>query len=263
MNSKRGLWIAGNWKMNHGPKATADFFQKILTAPKPSRSVQVSIFPPALSLASALEAAHGSWISIGSQNTHGKPSGAFTGEVSAEMIKELGCSLSLVGHSERRQHFGETDRSCGERIQGLLTQAIRVLFCYGETKTERESGKTEAVIKTQLSQAFAGVDAALLKAALLDGRLSLAYEPVWAIGTGLVATPEQAEAAHAYSRQELLNLCGQDCAQAAKILYGGSVTLENAEILLKCPNVDGLLIGGASLKPDSFSGIVTIASSAL
>ena len=267
MNAQRGLWIAGNWKMNHGLKATREFFDKIFQTRRAAdglcKSIQVSIFPPATSLNTALEFTRGSWISVGSQNTHGKASGAYTGEVSAEMLKELGCGLSLVGHSERRQHFGETNRSCGERMQGLLAQGVQVLFCYGELKAERETGKTDQVIESQLRDAFQAIDTELLKTALSSGQLRLAYEPVWAIGTGLVATPEQAEAAHAFSRKQLGALAGPECADKTQILYGGSVTLENAQTLIQCANVDGLLIGGASLKPESFSGIVAIAQSAL
>lgn len=176
--------------------------------------------------------------------------GAFTGEVSGPMLQEIGISTVLVGHSERRQYFGETDESVRKRSESLLAQGFKVILCIGETRTEREQNQTQEILKRQLQGALP--EAGKGAASYLNGQLVLAYEPVWAIGTGLTATPAQAEEAHQFIRELMIQRFGAEAAQKTPILYGGSVTPENVDSLLACPNVDGALVGGASLKPDGF-----------
>jgi triosephosphate isomerase len=247
--------LAGNWKMNHGPEAARAFFLELETltpAGSDFDSIERVIFAPMLSLQASLEAARSQKIWIGSQNTHFEKSGAFTGEVSGPMLAELGIRWSLTGHSERRQHFGETDETVFKRTISLLEQGFEVMACIGETRSERESNQTEAVLARQL--------ASLLQARIApfcDGRLTIAYEPVWAIGTGLTATPAQAQEAHGYCRKKILELVGPAASEKTRILYGGSVTTENISELLRCPDVDGGLVGGASLKSSSFSKLTS------
>ncbi len=252
----RGVLIAGNWKMNAAPAETRAFFAA-LRADLASSSVAMSLqtgklraalFTPAVSLTTALECANalGAPLSVGSQNTHWEKSGAFTGEISGPMLREIGIGASLVGHSERRQYFGETDETARKRAESLLAQDFSVIFCIGETRAEREAGATESVLRRQLD---AGLPADWSSA---GNRFVIAYEPVWAIGTGLTATPEQAEAAHAFIRAHLTAKTSAEHSDKLLLLYGGSVTPENIATLLACPNVDGGLVGGASLKPASF-----------
>ena len=270
----RGILIAGNWKMNHSPKETESFFfairegaKKALDARAMSAlaggTLQAQVIPPALSMARAMELAKSAPfpISVGSQNTHWERKGAYTGEVSGPMLSELGITWSLTGHSERRQYFGETDETVRKRTESLLDQKFRVIACIGETRAEREAGRTLEVLTRQVNGIFpeAGKGAALA----LDGRLVIAYEPVWAIGTGLTATPEQAEDAQKAVRKLLWDRFGMDAAARTPILYGGSVAPENADSLLSCPNVDGALVGGASLKPDGFLSLLASGARAL
>jgi triosephosphate isomerase len=196
-------------------------------------------------------------LGIGAQNAYGLASGAFTGEISAPMLEELGVRAALVGHSERRQHFGETDETAKKRAEGLLTQGLEVVYCIGETRAEHEAGRTRAVLEKQLSALLSGQ-----ATKYLDGRLILAYEPVWAIGTGLTATPQQAEDAHSFLRAELAKVSAA-AAEKTPILYGGSVTPDNIDSLLTRPNVDGCLVGGASLKPAGYLKMVLAGFSAL
>jgi triosephosphate isomerase len=265
MDSKRGVLIAGNWKMNHGPKGTLEFASALRSSwekdlsPKTRAAISngrliAHVFPPFLSLREAQEGLKGLPVSIGGQNVHFEEKGAYTGEVSGPMLRELGIEWTLVGHSERRQYFGETDASVKKRAESHLRQGFKVILCYGETRSEREDGRTESILRTQLEN---GLPEAWSEA------LVLAYEPVWAIGTGLTATPEQAEEAHAFSRELLSQRYGEDAARKTKILYGGSVTPENLTSLLSQPNVDGGLVGGASLKPESFLSLLEEAGKAL
>jgi triosephosphate isomerase len=195
----------------------------------------------------------GTGIAIGAQNVHWEKSGAFTGEISGQMIKELGIGVALTGHSERRQYFGETDETVRKRTESLLEQGLQIVACIGETRTERESGQTVAVLQRQITSLFSGQKDL---GPYLDGKLSIAYEPVWAIGTGLTATPAQAEEAHQVIRKSIWDRFGMDAAGKVSILYGGSVTPENIEALMSCPNIDGALIGGASLKPEGYLSMV-------
>lgn len=252
--------IAGNWKMNHGPVATGDFFGELnaLIGKQPAQTIKADlcIAAPSISLPAALfgtrlvAMAGGPPIALAAQNAHGAEKGAFTGELSAAMLKEVGAVLSLVGHSERRTLFSETDELISARARGLLTQGVSVIYCIGETLAEREANQTEAVLERQLKHV--PWDAAAIAS---GAELILAYEPVWAIGTGKTATPEQAQAAHAFVRQQL----PPALAVKTRILYGGSVTPENAAILLACPDVNGALVGGASLKAASFLAIAQAA----
>lgn len=272
MNAARGVLIAGNWKMNHGPKAAREFADSLVgpwsrlspaaCAAIADRGLQALVFPPFLSLAATKDefAKHGLPVSVGAQNVHWDEKGAYTGEISGPMLKELGFDWTLVGHSERRQHFGETDATVRKRAESHLKQGFRVVLCIGETRAEREAGQTEAVLERQLTQGLPALPEAGQALALGWGdRLVLAYEPVWAIGTGLTATPAQAEEAHAFVRAEAAKRYSPAIAAKLQILYGGSVTPENVAGLLDCPNVDGGLVGGASLKPESFAAMVATA----
>jgi triosephosphate isomerase len=219
------MLIAGNWKMFKGPAATREF----AAAFTPPAAVDVVIVPPFVSLGAAVAAG----LTTYAQNVHWASEGAFTGEISAPMLLELGVTGALVGHSERRQLFGETDETVALRVEAALAAGLRVIACVGELEEERESGETEAVLRRQV---------AVLPD---DERLVVAYEPVWAIGTGRTATPELAQEAHAFVKSML----------DRPVLYGGSVKPENAAELLAQPDVDGALVGGASLDPASFAGI--------
>jgi triosephosphate isomerase len=258
MDKNRGILIAGNWKMNHGVRATAEFAATVKAKWTTSLANATRIamadgklgallFPPFLSLETARHEFMGTQVEIGAQNVHFEEKGAFTGEISGPMLKELGLETTLVGHSERRQYFGETDATVKKRAESHLRQGFTVVLCYGETRGEREAGQTNAVLERQLRDGLPSE---------WNERLILAYEPVWAIGTGLTATPEQAEEAHAFSRELLVRKYGEVNAAKMKILYGGSVTPENVVGLLAQPNVDGGLVGGASLKAESFLALL-------
>ena len=264
MNSKRGVLIAGNWKMNLGVSETRRFFDTLAKTPsltQPTNGLRLCLFPPYLSLSQALGCARGSdsLVSIGAQNAHWEKKGAFTGEVSGVMLQELGISWVLVGHSERRQYFGETSATVCKRTLSLLEQGFHVIVCIGETLKERQEGLTEKVLKEQVEQ---GVPQIHLRADL-PGELILAYEPVWAIGTGQTASIEQAQAAHEWIRKVLSTHLNTSIAAQTQILYGGSVTPENISPLLKCNDIDGALVGGASLKAESFASLATQAQSLL
>jgi triosephosphate isomerase len=262
MKKPRGILIAGNWKMNHGQKATEEFFQLLKpskhSAELKSGQLRACIFPPMTSLEHASRAAKKApfAVAVGAQNLHWEKSGAFTGEISGAMAQELGANWALVGHSERRQYFGETDETARKRTESLLTQGFTVILCIGETRTEREQGQTHVVLSRQL-------DGALSAATPLQGKLILAYEPVWAIGTGLTATPAQAEEAHQFIRKHLWDRFGMEASGRTPLLYGGSVNTENVDTLLACPNIDGALVGGASLKPDGFLALIEAGGRAL
>jgi triosephosphate isomerase (TIM) len=230
----QAVLIAGNWKMFKGPGETRAFLERF-RAPE---GVDVVVCPPFVSLTAAVDSGH----TVYAQNAHWEPSGAYTGEVAPDMLAELGVQGTLVGHSERRQLFGETDEMVARRARAALAAGLGVIACVGETIEQRESGDTELVLKIQ-------VEAIAFAAGEHDG-LVLAYEPVWAIGTGKVATPGQVREAHAFVKQ-LLDV---------PVLYGGSVKPENAEELLGVPDVDGALVGGASLEPESFAAICETAA---
>ena len=242
--------IVGNWKMHKGVAETAAFLEGLLAAGQPG-GVEVVVCPPFTSLANAAMLLTGSAVGLGAQNVHWEAQGAFTGEVAAPMLAELGVGWVIVGHSERRALFGETDASAVRRAACAQAHGLEVIFCVGETLAEREAGATFAVLERQI----AGLGA------LDPAHLVVAYEPVWAIGTGRNATTEQAQEAHAELRRRLAGIFGAGAAERLRILYGGSLKPSNSAELLAQPDVDGGLIGGASLDVDSFCAIMRDAAS--
>jgi triosephosphate isomerase len=242
--------LAGNWKMYKTPRETADFFAKFLPLVAAADHCEIVIAPPFVDIPAAVEAARGSRVGIGGQNLDPHAEGAYTGEVSGPMLAAAGCRWVIVGHSERRQYFGETDATVLARTRAALAAGLSPIVCVGELLAEREAGRTNDVLAAQ----FAGGLAPL--AAAEFARLVIAYEPVWAIGTGRTATPEIAADAHRALRALIAARHGAAAAQAARILYGGSVKPDNIRGLMAQPDIDGALVGGASLEPASFAAIV-------
>jgi triosephosphate isomerase len=240
--------IAGNWKMYRGGAAGCLLAQELVTACGDIATVQVVIAPPFTVLAAVATEIQGSRIDLSGQNLHPKAEGAFTGEVSGPMLLEAGCRWVIVGHSERRQYFGETDGSVRDKVNAAIGLGLRPIACVGETLAEREAGKTLDVVHRQ-------VDAFVAELVKKPGFGVIAYEPVWAIGTGKVAGPEQAQEVHAAIRARLKGVSAE-LADVTPVLYGGSVKPDNAQGLLGCPDVDGALVGGASLEAESFARIV-------
>lgn len=226
---------------------------ELLDTLNPRQGVQVAVCPPAVYLHDVGAALRGSQIALGAQNMHAQNEGAFTGEVSGPMLRDLDCRYVILGHSERRQLFGETDDSVSEKISAALSHGLTPIVCVGETLDQREAGTTQSVIATQVRGSLAGLGADE------GGKIVLAYEPVWAIGTGKTASPEQAEEVHAQIRGLLTEMFGEPTANRICIQYGGSVKADNARELLSQPNIDGALVGGASLKSESFAAIVAAA----
>lgn len=245
----RRLLIAGNWKMHKGVAETTTFLEALLGEDLPT-TVDVLCCPPATSLPAAAMIATGSTIHIGAQNVHWETSGAFTGEIAAPMLSELGIGWVIVGHSERRTLFGDTDETTSARAAAAQAAGLEVVYCVGESLSERDAGDTFAVLEEQAG-ALRNLD---------PEQLVLAYEPVWAIGTGRTATPAQAQEAHAFLRVRLASMFGGEASEAIRILYGGSLKPENARELLALADVDGGLIGGASLDVRSFSAIIRAAA---
>ncbi len=248
MNRKK--IIAANWKMYKTPAESRQFMEEFVPLVAGHTRDEIVICPPFLDVAAVVEKAAGTSIEVGAQNLYWEKEGAFTAEISAGMVLGAGCKWVILGHSERRQYFGETDDTVNRRLKVALEAGLAPIVCVGEVKEEREAGITEDVLRRQCTRAFAGISAR--KAA----KMAVAYEPVWAIGTGLTATPEMAVEAHVLIRQEAANVFGDDFAKHLRILYGGSVKPENAHALLSQTEIDGALVGGASLKADSFSKIV-------
>lgn len=249
MATRRPL-IAGNWKMNKTVKEAEAFVAELRKVVAADEAVDVCIAPPAIALDRVTQTLAGSPIMVAAQNVHPEPKGAFTGEISPTMLSALGCHASLVGHSERRQLFGEDDAFLRQKVEALLEYGVQPILCLGETLEEREAGQTIERIDAQLDAALKG---------LTTGQAShiiLAYEPVWAIGTGRTATPEQAQEVHAHIRSRLVDLFNQDTADATRILYGGSVKPSNVHALMSEPDIDGALVGGASLALDSFTQLI-------
>jgi triosephosphate isomerase (TIM) len=245
----RRKFICGNWKMFKTP-AEATALVRELRARLSETGVQVAIAPPFTALESAKAALAGSPVQLFAQNCHFEKQGAFTGEVSAPMLKALGCDGVILGHSERRQHFGDTDELVNKRLKSVLGEQLDAIVCVGETLAEREAGKTWEVVSRQTRGALAGLTVEQLL------HVTIAYEPVWAIGTGKTATTAQAQEVHGQLRGLLRELGGPAVADAVRILYGGSVKPENAAELLSQPDIDGALVGGASLKSEDFARIV-------
>ncbi len=251
----RRMLIAGNWKMN----LTANEARAVIAALRAeidrdaaalARDRDVMIAPPAVIIPAASQALAGSSIALGAQNMHFEDKGAFTGEVSAPMLKGFGVTHVIVGHSERRHVFGETDELINRKVIAALRHGMVPILCVGETQEEHDGGRTAEVVLAQLQNGLAGVDQAQ------GDRIVVAYEPVWAIGTGRTATPELAENVHGAIRESLRAQMGPEKADSVRILYGGSVTADNVDSLVSKPNIDGALVGGASLKADSFARIV-------
>ena len=241
--------IAANWKMYKTPAEAKAFVEAFLPLVAGHTRDEIALFPSPVLLPTVIEAAKGSNVAIGAQNIHFAPEGAFTGETSIAQLKAVGGTHTLIGHSERRQYFAETDEIVNKKLKAALENGIVPVVCIGEVLEEREAGKTAEVLKTQVTGAFAGITP---EAA---APIVIAYEPVWAIGTGKTATPEMAVEAHKVVRAEVASILGADVAAKMRILYGGSVKPDNATALLGQEEIDGALVGGASLKPDSFEKI--------
>ncbi len=250
MSHSRKYLIAGNWKMNLNSVEGAELAQDVAGLVGQQTEVTVCLCPTFTTLESVSRVVNESNLALGAQNMHFEASGAYTGEISAEMLRHLFASFVILGHSERREYFGETDAIVNKKTLVALEANLKPIVCVGETLEEREAGRISEVIKTQVEGALAGVKPAQAE------HLVVAYEPVWAIGTGKTATPEMAEAVHAEIRALLTALFGAEAADKVRILYGGSMKPENADDLLAQPNIDGGLIGGASLKASAFAGIV-------
>jgi triosephosphate isomerase len=242
--------IAANWKMYKTPDQARDFFRGFLPLVKDHDRDEIVVCPPSLDLPAAVEAAKGSNVAVGAQNLHWEKEGAFTGEINAMMLLAVGVTHVIIGHSERRQYFGETDDTVNLKLKSALEAGLTPIACVGEVLEEREAGLTDDVLRRQCVRAFHKISAK--KAA----KLVVAYEPVWAIGTGKTATPQLAADAHAIIRGEAAKAFGDDFASRLRILYGGSVKPENAKALMSEEEIDGALVGGASLDPKSFAAIV-------
>ncbi|NUN96980.1 MAG: triose-phosphate isomerase [Candidatus Omnitrophica bacterium] len=250
----RKKFVAGNWKMYCGDPAKAVELAKGVVASVGSQAaVEAAVCPPATALAAVITACAGSQVGVGGQNLYPKDEGAFTGELSAPFLKALGCRYVILGHSERRTYFKEDDAFINLKVKAALTADLVPIFCCGETEQEREQGTTEKVVETQVRGGLAGLDVEQL------GKVVVAYEPVWAIGTGKNATPEDAQAVHAFIRGLLGSLASASVAESIRIQYGGSVKPDNAATLLSQKDIDGALVGGASLKADSFAAIIQAA----
>lgn len=250
----RKPFVAGNWKMNN----TADEAVALIEALKPlvadvAGKVEVAVCPTYTSLAAAKQALGNADIGLGAQNMHWEASGAYTGEITAEMLLTTGCTHVILGHSERRQYFGETDEGVNKKLKAALAAGLKPIVCVGETLEEREAGRIEAVVLGQLRGGLDGLSASDM------GEVTLAYEPVWAIGTGKTATPAQAEEVHLMIRNELVTLFGDEVASGVRLQYGGSVKPDNAAELFSKANIDGGLIGGAALDAGNFAAIVNAA----
>src|ERR671937_1537257 len=244
--------IAGNWKMHKTVTEAEAFVASLLPRVSTTDGVDVAVCVPFTDLQAVVDSTRGSRVEVYAQNMHQAPNGAFTGEVSAPMLSELDVHGVVLGHSERREHFHETDRALSEKVPAALAAGLKPILCVGETEDERDDGATERKLRHQVQEGLEKLDAARL------GDVVIAYEPIWAIGTGRVATPEQAQEAIAFVRA-LVEDRDKAAGQAVRVLYGGSLKPDNAPELLTLPDVDGALVGGASLEPESFPEIVEIA----
>ena len=245
--------LAANWKMYKTPTEARAFVSAFLQTAQPGKA-EVALFPPSIDLPATIEAAKGSALRIGAQNMYFADEGAFTGEISAPMLIAAGATHILIGHSERRQYFGETDELVNKKLHTALRHKLIPVVCVGEHLEQRDDGETESVLRRQTSRALESIDAAMA------APIVIAYEPVWAIGTGKTATPEIAAEAHCIIRHEVAQLLGKPASETMRILYGGSVKPDNASQLCSQPDIDGALVGGASLDPASFAKIVAAAS---
>jgi triosephosphate isomerase len=249
VNARQPL-MAANWKMYKTPEQARAFVAAFLPLIANSPAAEIVLFPPFLDIATVLESARNSQIQVGAQNIYWQEEGAFTGEVSASMVRAAGCTHVLIGHSERRQYFCETDETVNRKLHAALAQKLTPVVCVGELLSEREAGNTEEVLRRQTSRALEGISPEMA------APVAIAYEPVWAIGTGRTATPEIAAEAHLVIRTQVAHALGREVADKMRILYGGSVKPDNAPSLMNQPEIDGALVGGASLDPHSFAKIV-------
>jgi triosephosphate isomerase len=247
---ERQPFIAGNWKMHKTLAEATALARAIRQGAAPGRRAEVGLGPPYTALTAVAQELAGSDIRLAAQDTHWEKQGAYTGAISPLMLADVGCHYVIIGHSERRQHFGETNQTVNLKVKAVLAAELKVILCVGETKEERQADLTIARVEEQLREGLAGVSAG-------PELLVIAYEPVWAIGTGLTATPDQAQEVHAFIRRELSRLLGDG--GLYRIQYGGSVTPDNAATLLAQPDIDGALVGGASLKPELFLPIIAAA----
>ncbi len=254
MSNSRKYLIAGNWKMNCAAGEGAGLAREIIAEVGQQTDVNVCLCPAFTALESVSKEVNESNISLGAQNMHFEASGAYTGEVSAEMLRHLFVSYVILGHSERREYFGETDALVNQKARAALAASLKPIICVGESLAQREADETIPVIKAQVEAALDGIAPEDSEA------IVIAYEPIWAIGTGKTATPEMAEAVHVEIRKCIAGLLGEDAAAKIRILYGGSMKPENADALLAQENIDGGLIGGASLKAQSFASLVQSAA---
>ena len=251
----RRLFIAGNWKMNLNRGQSLSLVQSLVESLRGVSDVDIAVCPPAVYLGELGKALHATNIGLGAQNVNSKTEGAYTGEISCSMLKDVGCRYVILGHSERRAIYGETDSMVNEKLHAVLAAGLTPIVCVGETLEQREAGQTQQVVRSQCIGSLAGLtEDQMLKTVL-------AYEPVWAIGTGKTASPAQAEEVHKDIRSLLETQFSASTAQRVIVLYGGSVKADNAQELLSEPNIDGALVGGASLKQDSFEGIIKAATS--
>jgi triosephosphate isomerase len=246
----RRKFIAGNWKMNLNSAQGVELAAALAKAVGSSSDVEVAVCPPSVYLSAIAAAIRGSAVGLGAQNCHHEAKGAFTGEVAPAMLLDVGCQYVILGHSERRQLFHETSADVNRKVQAALAAGLTPIVCVGETLDERKANRTNEVVREQVEGSLAGLTGEQVL------KLVIAYEPIWAIGTGVVATPQQAEEVHADLRSLLTSRYTAAVADAVRIQYGGSVNAENAATLLSQPNIDGALVGGASLKADGFLAII-------
>jgi triosephosphate isomerase len=248
----RKPFVAGNWKMNTDGRSSVDLARRIASESGgvAEQSVTVAICPPFVYLQTVVKALNGSSIAVGAQDSYFEPKGAFTGEISVSMLKDIGCTYCICGHSERRHVIGETDELINRKVTATINGGLLPILCVGELLDEREASKTEEVVTRHVKKGLAGLSAEKVSA------VTIAYEPVWAIGTGLTATPQQAQEVHDFIRKLLAQMYDEKLAEEIRIQYGGSVKPDNAAELMGQNDVDGLLVGGASLKADDFLMII-------
>jgi triosephosphate isomerase len=251
MNAKRRPILAGNWKMNMTATQARELASKLIPLVSGVKDRDIVLAPTFTALQTVAEAIKGTNVALAAQNLFWEDKGAFTGEISAEMLLDSGCKYVIIGHSERRQYFGETDETVNKKVRQALNNGLLPIVCVGELLSEREAGKANDVIDRQITGALKGVTAAEMQ------KIVIAYEPVWAIGTGKTASPDQANEIHAFIRQKVKAMYTAEVADGLRIQYGGSVTPDNVSQLMAKPDIDGALVGGASLKPESFAALVT------
>ncbi|MEJ5260854.1 MAG: triose-phosphate isomerase [Anaerohalosphaeraceae bacterium] len=250
----RTLFLAGNWKMNTNSATSVNLAAGLVRELAPIQNVRIAVCPPFVYLQSVAAALSASQIELGAQDVYYEGNGAFTGEISCEMLKDCGCTYVIIGHSERRHILGETDRLINLKIKAAISAGLKPIFCVGELLEERDNGKTFDVVEQQIRKGLEGLSAEQVKT------VTIAYEPVWAIGTGRNATPQQAQEVHERIRRQLGDMYGRELAEKMTIQYGGSAKPANTAELLAQPDVDGLLVGGASLKVEDFAAMVKTAA---